>query len=955
MNRYYLKILLPAFIAILLFVMTIFGMVIPHFRQSIMEGKRETIQELVNSAWSILDKYQKEEQNGTLTRTEAQQIAVSRIQYLRYGEQSKDYFWITDLHPNMVMHPYRPELNGKDLSNFSDSHGQKMFVEFVKTVKAQDHGYVNYMWQWKDDSTHIVPKLSFVKIFKPWGWVIGTGIYIEDVEKEINQLTEKLWWISGGISVLVLFLMAFILMQSLKTEKERIAAEQLLNESKEKYRTLVEASSEGLIMIIDHKISFINQAVVQITGYRIEELVNQSFLNFLCQNNNKAVLDRFANDQMGEGSYELMLKHQNGRFVEVLVTSSSTIFNDKVAHILIVKKTKPDTGQMIKQYHLEQLVGKLDIGFYHVKLDHEGQFVQADATTLAILGYPDFEAIQNEPILDLIADPKQRKWLIKTLNEQGIVKGLVLRIKKRNQQIAHVVINLVLLNATPSDKMQCIGTIEDVSASVTELDNQKELIKQFASLYTSYTESIVPLIKPAQKVDINHSIFDALKLMNTYQHTAVLVMNQQTDLVGFVSESDIRKRVYDLRLQLDNPIYLIMSSPVASIEDTCSVYQAFEQIQQSQARHLVVKNTNAQVLGVLSFADLQHAMLNKLNFFSQKISLVSDIDSLYRIRQTAITFWLPLIEAQTPVQQITQLTSQLAHDITQRIIQLSIEKLGPPPTHFAFIAMGSEGRQEETLLTDQDNALIFDDSNDEKLQVIHKTYFDHLSNLICDGLHQVGYTYCKGGIMAKNTVWCQPLFVWKNYFSKWISTPEPKNLLEGQIFFDYKLVWGEKSLIESLTEHVDLMLKHQALFLYLMAENARSVKVPSISGSGLMADKNATDSIDIKNLTGLMTMIVRTYALNHQIHVRNTFLRIEALAKHNVLNQATADEMKYVYQTLLYWRFRHQSNQIRNQKEINNLVNTNELMDIELRIYKRILALLTEYQNKLASDFKLYS
>ncbi|MCX6165221.1 MAG: cache domain-containing protein, partial [Ignavibacteriae bacterium] len=109
------------------------------------------IKELTNSALSILSKYENDERNGLLTREEAQKTAVSRIQYLRYGEENKDYFWITDMFPKMIMHPYRTDLNGKDLTNFSDPHGKKLFVEFVNTVKESEHGYVDYMWQWKDD------------------------------------------------------------------------------------------------------------------------------------------------------------------------------------------------------------------------------------------------------------------------------------------------------------------------------------------------------------------------------------------------------------------------------------------------------------------------------------------------------------------------------------------------------------------------------------------------------------------------------------------------------------------------------------------------------------------------------------------------------------------------------------------------------------------------------------
>ena len=111
MGKVYLKIIIPSVVSILLFIVTIFVFVIPRVQDNIMNGKREMIKELTNSAWSILSKYENDEQAGLILRQEAQKTAASRIEYLRYGEENKDYFWITDQHPNMIMHPYRKDLS----------------------------------------------------------------------------------------------------------------------------------------------------------------------------------------------------------------------------------------------------------------------------------------------------------------------------------------------------------------------------------------------------------------------------------------------------------------------------------------------------------------------------------------------------------------------------------------------------------------------------------------------------------------------------------------------------------------------------------------------------------------------------------------------------------------------------------------------------------------------------
>ena len=124
--KFFLNIVLPSILAVILFIVSLFAIVVPYFEKAMMDRKREMITELTNTATSILDKYHKDELDGILSREDAQKTAISRIQYLRYGEENKDYFWITDTLPVMIVHPYRPELNGQNLENYLDSHGKKM-------------------------------------------------------------------------------------------------------------------------------------------------------------------------------------------------------------------------------------------------------------------------------------------------------------------------------------------------------------------------------------------------------------------------------------------------------------------------------------------------------------------------------------------------------------------------------------------------------------------------------------------------------------------------------------------------------------------------------------------------------------------------------------------------------------------------------------------------------------
>ncbi|HDQ15530.1 MAG TPA: hypothetical protein ENN45_00550 [Bacteroidetes bacterium] len=162
-------------LAVALFIIAIYAILIPRIEKNSMERKKEMISELTNTAWNLINEYNKEVKDSLISIEDAQEYAASRVSEMRYGKEQKDYFWIIDMSPKMIIHPYRPELNGTDLSDYTDPKGKKLFVEAVKLVKEDREGFIDYMWQWKDDSSRIVPKLSYVKEFPEWGWIIGTG------------------------------------------------------------------------------------------------------------------------------------------------------------------------------------------------------------------------------------------------------------------------------------------------------------------------------------------------------------------------------------------------------------------------------------------------------------------------------------------------------------------------------------------------------------------------------------------------------------------------------------------------------------------------------------------------------------------------------------------------------------------------------------------------------------
>ena len=373
---FYWRIVLPTIIAVVLFAASSFTIILPLFRRDIIEQKEIMIKELTQTAASAIEFYIHQEQNGLMSRKAAQDEAASEISELRYGEDNKDYFWITDMQPVMVMHPYRPDLTGQNLADYTDREdksGKKLFVEFVDLVKQQGEGYLEYEWQWKDDETRSAPKLSYVREIPEWGWIIGTGIYINDVETEIAALSRNLWIADGFIALILLGLLGNLLFQSRRIEHKRSRAERGLREAKDRYRALVEASGEGSLLEVDGRTVYSNQAMRDLTGCSEQELVGMDPCDLLAPhvkiNDFAAVqFDRMCKGESISDEFEAVINTKQGEGKHVWVSTSRIFFSEKQGHVIHFAALTRTQEEMLRGFHSTPPVTEIPLDALNQKI-----------------------------------------------------------------------------------------------------------------------------------------------------------------------------------------------------------------------------------------------------------------------------------------------------------------------------------------------------------------------------------------------------------------------------------------------------------------------------------------------------------------------------------------------------------------------------------------------------------
>lgn len=955
-SQFFLRIILPSVLTIALFVVFNFGFIIPYFEVNQMNNKKQMIREIVFTSICIADELEKEAAQGNITLEEAKQKAALTIGSMRYGVDNKDYLWITDLRPVMVRHPYRPELNGQDLSDFTDAQGKKMFVEFVEKSRKTGEAYVDYMWQWMDNPNRIVPKISFVMEYKPWGWLIGTGVYLEDIRNEIAGMKRIFIIASLAIFALMTALLTVIVRRNLRVETQRSIAEQNLKESRERYRTLVEASNDGTLLFMDGKCIYANKKIKDmLSGTQPDSL--SSDLSEIIHPDRKDDIQQIREFQTNNKSLlqiETILSVAANKNQEALITISQVTLSENNGFIYVIKdlvrSKSEETDSALAQ--LGPAVSEShSVGVFSATLRGKGRFTAFSPALPALLGYATLEDLKKISILDLIDNNTERREFASYLARHRRLDGYQLKIRKPAGGSVSVLIYATLISDEITGTERISGIFADVGSIIAQNDTNIKTIQSINSCQSILNSTVSRFIQKPVFCSEGSTLGAVVGLMQFYSTSVVLVQNKSGAVCGYISTKEILNSIEGKIILADKKASEIMNSNIIWSSSSNSLSAEIIHLEKQGSGFVAFKGNDIQVSGILTWESIAGFLSNCLQLQLQHHQQVSSFNQLVEWQRQLTSEVNVLIDNGAKIPAITNLVTFRSDQIAEILANKVLEEIGPAPVRFAFIALGSEARKEQTLLTDQDNALIYDNSAIGNQEV--SAYFLKFGKRMNELLHKAGYELCKGDIMAGNPRWNQPLSTWKKYFATWITEANPQNIVDISVFFDYRTIYGDNSLTNDLRETITVLLRNTPAFFSFMALANLSYKLPINIFGRLQADTSEenTGTINIKNASRVLVNMIRLYAMKNNLEETNTSGRIHHLYNLNILPHQLYTDLHYCYEFLLLTQFRHQVFAASNRLQIDHNINLSMLTTIEINTLKTIFSTLSTFQNRLKNDF----
>jgi CBS domain-containing protein len=451
---------------------------------------------------------------------------------------------------------------------------------------------------------------------------------------------------------------------------------------------------------------------------------------------------------------------------------------------------------------------------------------------------------------------------------------------------------------------------------------------------------------------VNTPVFEVARLMARDKISCFFIGNSSQEILGFVTDITLRDKVIAGQLSFDTHVGEIMDSNIVYIHSSAFLYEALLMMFRTKTRYLLVKNKETFV-GWISRNKILSEQAQGPFVFIQSVKQSMDTDELKEKWQQVPLIIHQLIEKGLKSQIINQIITTVADTIALRIIENTMREIGEPPAKFVFFVLGSEGRAEQTLKTDQDNAIIYEDKANEHREMVRE-YFLDFAERVSYALDQVGFVFCKGGFMAKNPKWTHSLSHWKRNYESWIQESTHETVMKYSTFFDCRAIYGEFGLLDDLKKFMDLQLENPSEKFYInMGTNALQYEPPLTFFKNIKTYKiDGEKHFNIKKTMTPIVDLVRIFALKYRIFETNTGDRIRMLEELKIFTDREAKELSHAYYYLMGLRLEKQSLQLMENKENpTNHVSIDELTKVQMVTLVEIFKVIKEFQLKIKIEF----
>jgi CBS domain-containing protein len=423
---------------------------------------------------------------------------------------------------------------------------------------------------------------------------------------------------------------------------------------------------------------------------------------------------------------------------------------------------------------------------------------------------------------------------------------------------------------------------------------------------------------------------------------------------GIVTDADLRSRIIAAGRDHQTPIGEIVHDDLIAVQSDETVQEAMLAMLRHNVAHLVVLHRRRPI-GLIQLQDVVRFETRSSLYLIDSILASDSVQALATLKPDVWQSAVRMIDEGADSRTVGTALASIARSFMRRIIELAEAELGPPPVPYAFMVMGSMARGEQTLVTDQDNALVLDDRFDPGA---HDEYFSRLARRVSDGLDACGYRYCKGDIMATNPRWRQPLAQWQRYFRRWIDDPNPERLLHSNIFFDLDNVHGEERYVERLQALIAENAGNSPRFMAAMARNAlnRTPPIGFFRDFVMEKDGRQNNSINVKRRgTAPLTDLIRIHALACGSRAQNSFDRLDDIAETQLLGPGVADRLRDALEILSHTRLRHQAIDIQNDRQPDNNIEPENVPSAERAAIKDAFRALSQAQKFLRFRYPMTS